>query len=43
MYKILVYSGGVYRFEEVLECVEDIGGIVLKRDEFNISRGSYFI
>ncbi len=43
MYKILVYSGGVYRFDEVLECVEDIGGIVLKRDEFNISRGSYFI
>jgi hypothetical protein len=43
MYKILVYSGGVYRFEEILECVEDIGGIVLKRDEFNISRGSYFI
>ncbi|WP_048190622.1 methyl-coenzyme M reductase family protein [Methanobacterium sp. SMA-27] len=43
MYKILVYSGGVYRFDEVLECVEDIGGIVLKKDEFNISRGSYFI
>lgn len=43
MYKILVYSGGVYRFDEVIECVEDIGGIVLKKDEFNISRGSYFI
>jgi len=43
MYKILVYSGGVYRFDEVLECVEDIGGIVLKKDELNISRGSYFI
>ena len=43
MYKILVYKGGVYRFNEVLECVEDIGGIVLKKDGFNISRGSYFI
>jgi len=43
MYKILVYKGGAYRFNEVLECVEDIGGIVLKKDGFNISRGSYFI
>lgn len=43
MYRILGYSGGIYRFEEVLESVEDLGGIVLKRDELNISRGSYFI
>ncbi|MDD3985919.1 MAG: methyl-coenzyme M reductase family protein [Methanobacterium sp.] len=42
MYKILVYKGGVYRFNEVLERVEDIGGIVLKKYGFNI-RGSYFI
>ncbi len=43
MYKILGYSGGVYRFDEVLETVEDAGGIVLNRDEFHISRGDYFI
>jgi methyl coenzyme M reductase subunit C-like uncharacterized protein (methanogenesis marker protein 7) len=43
MYKILGYSGGVYRFDEVLETVEDAGGIVLNRDEFHISRGEYFI
>jgi hypothetical protein len=43
MYKILGYSSGIYRFDEMVEFVEDIGGIVLKRDEFHISRGSYFI
>ena len=43
MYRILVYSGGVYKFNEIEELVEDSGGIVLKRDEFQISRGAYFI
>ncbi len=43
MYKILGYSSGIYRFNELVEFVEDIGGIVLKRDEFHITRGSYFI
>ena len=43
MYKILGYSGGVYRFNEIIEFVEDNGGIILKRDVFEISRGAYFI
>jgi methyl coenzyme M reductase subunit C-like uncharacterized protein (methanogenesis marker protein 7) len=43
MYKILGYSSGIYRFDELIEFVEDSGGIVLNRDEFHISRGSYFI
>jgi Methyl-coenzyme M reductase operon protein C len=43
VYKILGYSSGVYRFNEMVEFVEDIGGIVLTRDEFHISRGAYFI
>jgi hypothetical protein len=40
---LLGYSSGVYRFNEMVEFVEDIGGIVLTRDEFHISRGAYFI
>ena len=40
---ILGYSSGVYRFNEMVEFVEDNGGIVLTRDEFHISRGAYFI
>jgi hypothetical protein len=43
MYEILVYNGGVYRFDELVEFVEDIGGLVLKRDDFHVSRGAYFI
>jgi Methyl-coenzyme M reductase operon protein C len=43
MYKILGYSSGIYRFDELIEFVEDSGGIVLNRDEFQIIRGSYFL
>ena len=43
VYMILGYSSGVYRFNEMVEFVDDAGGIVLTRDEFHISRGSYFI
>jgi len=40
MYEIFLFSGGVYRFDEFKEAVEDIGGIVLKKDLFHLSRGS---
>lgn len=43
MYKILVYNGGVYRFDELVEFVEDSGGMILRRDDFHVSRGAYFI
>ncbi|BDH79273.1 hypothetical protein MTTB_06520 [Methanothermobacter tenebrarum] len=43
MYKIILFSGGPYRFEEFEEYVEDIGGLVLKKDRFNVSRGEYFL
>jgi len=43
MYSVLVYNGGVYKFDELVEFVEDSGGMVLRRDDFHVSRGSYFI
>jgi hypothetical protein len=43
MYEIFLYSGGVYRFDEFKEAVEDIGGVVLKKDNFHISRGASFL
>jgi hypothetical protein len=43
MYKIFVFNGGVYRFEELVEFVEDSGGLILRRDDFHVSRGVYFI
>ena len=43
MYNIYLYSGGVYRFDELKESVEDIGGLVLKKEHFHISRGASFL
>lgn len=43
MYDIFLFSGGVYRFNELKETVEDIGGLVLKEDHFHISRGDSFL
>ncbi|MCE5214536.1 MAG: hypothetical protein LLF83_07455, partial [Methanobacterium sp.] len=42
MYEIFLFNGGVYRFNEFKETIEDIGGVVLKEDLFQISRGTYF-
>ena len=30
MYKIMMFSGGVYKFNELIETVEDIGGFILQ-------------
>ena len=43
MYKILLFSGGVYRFKDLVETVEDAGGLVLRKDQFEISRGSSYL
>lgn len=43
MYEIFLFSGGVYRFDELKELVEDIGGLVLKKNLFHLSRGSSFL
>lgn len=43
MYKILLFSGGVYRFKDLVEDVEDVGGLVLRKDQFEISRGSSYL
>ncbi len=43
MYEIFLYNGGVYRFDELKEAVEDVGGVVFKKNLFHISRGSSFL
>jgi hypothetical protein len=43
MYHVTIYTGGIYKFDEFIEFIEDLGGIVLKRDKFQISRGDYFL
>jgi hypothetical protein len=43
MYEIFYFRGGVYRFDELVEYIEDIGGMVLSKDCFEIIRGEYFL
>lgn len=43
MYDIFLFCGGVYRFDELKEAVEDMGGLVLKEDLFHIRRGVSFL
>lgn len=43
MYEILLFSGGVYKFELLREHVDDIGGLIIQEDRLHISRGSSFL
>jgi hypothetical protein len=43
MYEIFLFNGGVYRFDEFKEAVEDVGGMVLKKNLFHKSRGTSFL
>jgi hypothetical protein len=43
MYKILHFSGGVYKFDLLAEHIEDVGGLLFQENHLNISKGSYFL
>jgi len=43
MYKLLLFTGGVYKFNEFKEFIEDIGGLIVQMDSFEINRGMYFL
>lgn len=43
MYKILHFSGGVYKFDLLLEHVEDVGGLLFQENRLHISRGASFL
>lgn len=43
MYRILVFNGGVYKFNELVEFVEDVGGVLFREKRLQISRGNYFL
>lgn len=43
MYKILHFSGGVYKFDLLAEHVEDVGGLLIQENRLHKSRGSYFL
>lgn len=43
MYKILHFRGGLYKFDELVEFVEDTGGMVLNEDRLEIIRGDSYL
>ena len=43
MYKLLLFTGGVYKFNEFEEFVEDIGGLIVQIESLKISRSMYFL
>lgn len=43
MYEIVLFSGGLYRFNELAESVEDLGGLVLREDRFQMIRGASYL
>lgn len=43
MYRIIRFKGGVYRFDELAEYLEDAGGMLFQEDRIHIIRGSSFI
>lgn len=43
MYEIIHFRGGIYKFDELVEFVEDTGGMVLKKDCFEIIRGDSYL
>ncbi len=43
MFEIMHFRGGIYKFDELVEFVEDTGGMVLKKDFFEISRGDSYL
>ncbi len=43
MYELLLFTGGVYKFDEFGEFIDDIGGLIIEMESFKVSRGMYFL
>lgn len=43
MYELLLFTGGVYKFDEFKEFIDDIGGLIIEMESFKVSRGMYFL
>ncbi|ADP77635.1 Protein of unknown function UCP019164 [Methanothermus fervidus DSM 2088] len=43
MYELVLFTGGVYKYDEFEEFIEDIGGLILRQDKFEVHRGIYFL
>jgi len=43
MYQILLFNGGVYKFIQLQEYLDDVGGILIREDRLQITRGASFL
>lgn len=43
MYQVLHFRGGMYKFNELSEFVDDVGGLLLSKDQFEIIRGDSYL
>ncbi len=43
MYEVFFFRGGVYKFDELAEYIEDVGGMVLSKDCFEVIRGDSYL
>lgn len=43
MYKILLFSGGLYKYDLLVEHVDDVGGLIIQKDNLQISRDTSFL
>ena len=43
MYKILLFSGGLYKYDLLVEHVDDVGGLIIQKDSLQISRNTSFL
>lgn len=43
MYELLLFTGGVYRFDEFKEFIDDVGGLIIEMESFKVNRGMYFL
>ncbi|WP_042704343.1 methyl-coenzyme M reductase family protein [Methanobrevibacter arboriphilus] len=43
MYELLLFTGGIYKFNEFKEFIDDLGGLIIEMESFKVSRGMYFL
>ncbi|MBZ9571490.1 hypothetical protein KQY27_08010 [Methanobrevibacter sp. TMH8] len=43
MYDLLLFTGGVYKFDEFKEFIDDVGGLIIEMESFKVNRGMYFL
>ncbi|MCL2687391.1 MAG: hypothetical protein FWE58_02525 [Methanobrevibacter sp.] len=43
MYELILFTGGVYKFDEFEEFIDDLGGLIIEMESFKFNRGMYFL